>query len=188
MHPSANVTSPYHGTPAVSRLSSVYKKFGRVRSYTTTGPDVRRPTPPRFTYGKAAVNAAGGLGNYKSAGLDILGIALLNQTDITWAKVERAVPPFTMGNFVRTSLYIRALTMDIDDLMFLTHTHALTHAHAQHTHTHTTRDTRARAHAHAHAHMHMIMHTHTHVAQQLTTCLESLSCHAILGHACVFNI
>lgn len=56
-------------------------------------------------YGKAAVNAAGGLGNYLSAGLDILGIALLNTTEVTWAKVERAVPPFTMGNFVRHMCY-----------------------------------------------------------------------------------
>ena len=56
-------------------------------SFTTTGPDQRHPLPPRFTYGKAAVIASGGLGNYLSAGLDILGIALLNETELTWAKV-----------------------------------------------------------------------------------------------------
>ena len=51
------------------------------------------------------MEAAGGLGNYKSAGLDVLGIALLNETEVTWAKVERAVPPFTMGNFVRAHAF-----------------------------------------------------------------------------------
>ena len=69
-------------------------------TFTTTGPDEKHKLPPKTLYGKAAINAAGGLGNYQSAGLDVLGIALLNQSEVTWSKVERAVPPFTMGNFV----------------------------------------------------------------------------------------
>ena len=58
-------------------------------------------------------------GLQQSAGLDILGIALLNEVEITWAKVERAVPPFTIGNFVGSQFKMHtglsARTLGVED-------------------------------------------------------------------------